>query len=176
MHIGGNETTQYALTSEAMLLAQHPEIVEELRADRSKVRFFVEEALRLYAPTQGLSGRMVARDTEIRGVKIPAGSLLHLRWAAANRDPELCEAPDEIRLDRKSPGKHLTFSIRPRGCPGAGLSRLEQNIAVDVMLDRIDDLKLDPAKNDFKHQPGIMLGLYELHLAFTKAREAVPVG
>ena len=122
MHIGGNETTQYALTSEAMLLAQHPEIVEEMRADRSKVRFFVEEALRLYAPTQGLSGRVVARDTEIHGVKIPAGSLLHLRWAAANRDPDLCEAPDEIRLDRKNPGKHLTFSIRPRGCPGAGLS------------------------------------------------------
>ena len=176
MHIGGNETTQYALTSEAMLLAQHPEIVEELRADRSKVRFFVEEALRLYAPTQGLSGRMVARDTEIHGVSIPAGSLLHLRWAAANRDPDLCEAPDELRLDRKNPGKHLTFSIRPRGCPGAGLSRLEQNIAVDVLLDRIDEIKLATDGNDFRHQPGIMLGLYELHLAFTKAREPVAAG
>ncbi len=175
MHIGGNETTQYALTSEAMLLALHPEVVDELRADRSKVRFFVEEALRLYAPTQGLSGRMVARDTEIRGVKIPAGSLLHLRWAAANRDPELCPAPDELRLDRKNPGKHLTFSIRPRGCPGAGLSRLEQNIAVNVMLDRMDDIRLAPDANDFRHQPGIMLGLYELHLRFTKAREAVAV-
>ena len=174
MHIGGNETTQYALTSEAMLLAQRPEIVEELRADRSKVRFFVEEALRLFAPTQGLSGRVAARDTEIRGVKIPAGSLLHLRWAAANRDPELCPAPDELRLDRKNPGRHLTFSIRPRGCPGAGLSRLEQNIAVNVLLDRLDELKLAPGKNDFKHQPGIMLGLYELHLAFTKRRAAVP--
>ena len=43
------------------------------------------------------------------------------------------------------------------------------------MLDRIDELKLSSAKNDFKHQPGIMLGLYELHLEFTKAREAVPV-
>ena len=175
MHIGGNETTQYALTSEAMLLARHPEVVDELRADRSKVRFFVEEALRLYAPTQGLSGRMVARDTEIRGVRIPAGSLLHLRWAAANRDPELCPAPDELRLDRKNPGKHLTFSIRPRGCPGAGLSRLEQNIAVNVMLDRLDDIRLAPGANDFKHQPGIMLGLYELNLRFTKAREAVAV-
>ena len=175
MHIGGNETTQYALTSEAMLLARHPEVVDELRADRSKVRFFVEEALRLYAPTQGLSGRMVARDTEIRGVRIPAGSLLHLRWAAANRDPELCPAPDELRLDRKNPGKHLTFSIRPRGCPGAGLSRLEQNIAVNVMLDRMDDIRLAPDANDFRHQPGIMLGLYELHLRFTKAREAVAV-
>ena len=168
MHIGGNETTQYALTAEAMLLAQQPEVAAELRADRDKVRFFVEEALRLYAPTQGLSGRTAAQDTEIRGVKIPKGSLLHLRWAAANRDPDLCPEPDQLRLDRKNPGRHMTFSIRPRGCPGAGLSRLEQNIAVNVLLDRIDDIRLPEGKNDFKHQPGIMLGLYELNLAFSK--------
>ena len=170
MHIGGNETTQYALTAEAQLLADHPEVVDELRADRSKIRFFVEEAMRLYSPTQGLSGRTVARDTEIHGVKIPKGSLLHLCYAAANRDPDLVEEPDKLRLDRKSPGRHLTFSIRPRGCPGAGLSRLEQNIATEVLLDRIDDIKLSPGKNDFKHQPGIMLGLYDLHLEFTQAR------
>ena len=82
MHIGGNETTQYALTAEARLLAERPELFEELKADRSKVRYFVEEALRLYAPTQGLSTRLVAEDTEIRGVKIPRGSLLHLRYGA----------------------------------------------------------------------------------------------
>ena len=166
MHIGGNETTQYALTSEAMLLAQHPEIVEELRADRSKVRFFVEEALRLYAPTQGLSTRVVTKDIDMRGVNIPKGSMLHLRYGAANRDPDLCPVPEAVDLTRKNPGRHLTFSMGPRVCPGAGLSRLEQNIAVNVMLDRIDNLRLAPAKNDLTHQPGIMLGLWELHLQF----------
>ena len=54
----------------------------------------------------------------------------------------------------------------PRVCPGAGLSRLEQNIAVNVMLDRIDNLRLAPAKNDLTHQPGIMLGLWDLNLEF----------
>ncbi len=166
MHIGGNETTQYALTAEAMLLAQQPALVEELRADRTRVRFFVEEALRLHAPTQGLSTRLVAEDTEIRGVKIPAGSMLHLRYGAANRDPDLCPATDSIDLTRKNPGRHLTFSMGPRVCPGAGLSRLEQNIAVNVMLDRLDNLRLAPGKNDLTHQPGIMLGLWDLHLEF----------
>ena len=44
------------------------------------------------------------------------------------------------------------------------------------MLDRMDEIKLAMGKNDFQHQPGIMLGLYELNLEFAKAREAVAVG
>ncbi len=169
MHIGGNETTQYALTSQAMLLARRPDLIAELRADPGKIRFFVEEALRLYAPTQGgAGGRFVPEDMEIRGVRIPRGSLLHLRFGAGNRDADLCPAPAELRLDRKNPGRHLTFSMGPRNCPGQGISRLEQNIATEALIDRLDNIRFAPDKNDFTHQPGIMLGLYELHLQFDK--------
>jgi len=167
MNIGGNETTQYALTAEAQLLAQHPEVVEELRADRDKIKVFVEEAMRLYAPTQGLSTRRVTREVEIRGVKIAKGSLLHLRYGAGNRDEEEFSGAASIDLGRHKPARHLTFSQGPRTCPGAGLSRLEQNIAVAALLDRLDDLRLAPGKNDLKRQPGIMLGLWNLHLQFS---------
>ncbi|HCU99666.1 MAG TPA: cytochrome P450, partial [Dehalococcoidia bacterium] len=165
---GGHDTTRYVIAAEGMLLAQHPEIVEELRKDRSKIRFFVEEALRLFAPTQGLSTRLVIEDTEIRGVQIPRGSILHLRYGAANRDPDLCPNSESIDLERKNPGRHLTFSMGPRVCPGAGLSRLEQNIAVGTLIDRLDELAIAPNKNDFRNQPGIMLGMNELHLTFKK--------
>ena len=175
MHIGGNETTQYALTAEAMLLAQRPDLFAELRADRSKVRFFVEETLRLYAPTQGGSGRRPIRDIEVQGMKIPKGSVIHLRYSAGNRDEDQYPNAEQIDLMRPSPGRHVTFGQGLRSCPGAGLSRLEQNIAVDVLLDRLDDLRVAPGKNDFKHQPGIMLGLYDLHLEFTKAEPGAPV-
>ncbi len=170
MHIGGNETTQYALTAEAMLLAQRPDIVDELRADRSKVRFFVEEALRLYAPTQGLTARTARIDFDLRGVRIPAGSLLHLRFGAGNRDPEHYERAEEIDLARPHAGRHLTFSQGPRSCPGAGLSRMEQNVAVNALLDRLETIELKET-NDFRRQPGIMLGLYHLDLAFTRRQE-----
>ncbi|MFL2636419.1 MAG: cytochrome P450 [Tepidiformaceae bacterium] len=169
MHIGGNETTQYALTSEALLLAQNPDLFAEMHGDSSRVRFFVEEALRLYAPTQGgAGGRFVPEDMEIRGVKIPKGSLLHLRFGAGNRDADLCPEPNAIDLDRPNPGRHLTFSMGPRNCPGQGISRLEQNIAVETLVQRVKNLRLTPGKNDLKHQPGIMLGLYELNLSFDK--------
>ncbi|MFN0096506.1 MAG: cytochrome P450 [Dehalococcoidia bacterium] len=170
MHIGGNETTQYALTAEAYVLAQRPDIWAEIKTDRSKVRFFVEEALRMYAPTQGLSTRRVARDTELRGVKLAKGSLLHLRYGAGNRDPEEFPDPLDFRLDRPHAGRHLTFSQGPRSCPGSGLSRLEQNVAINLLLDRLDEVHFVPGKNDFKHQPGIMLGMYHLDLGFTAAK------
>ncbi|MGE0666488.1 MAG: cytochrome P450 [Sphingomonadales bacterium] len=169
MHIGGNETTQYALTAQAMMLARDPALFAELKADRSKVRAFVEESLRLYAPTQGLSSRTVMEDVEIRGTKIPRGSLLHLRYGAGNRDEENFPKAGELDLDRPSIGRHLTFSQGPRICPGAGLSRLEQNIAINLWLDRIAEWELAPGRNDLAHQPGIMLGLLELHLQFQKA-------
>ena len=166
MHIGGNETTQYALTSEAMLLAQNPQLFAELQADRSKVKFFVEEALRLFAPTQGMSSRMVQEDVEIRGVQIPKGSLLHLRYGAGNRDGDNFPDAENINLNRPNAGRHLTFSQGARNCPGAGLSRLEQHTAINLLLDRLQSLELTPGKNDLQHQPGIMLGLWELHLSF----------
>jgi cytochrome P450 len=172
MHIGGNETTQYAVAAQAQLLAENPDLVAQLRADRGKVRVFVEEALRMYAPTQGLSTRRVAKDVTLQGVAVPRGSLLHLRYGAGNRDESEFARADIIDLSRGKPARHLTFSQGPRTCPGAGLSRLEQNIAVNVLLDRLDDIRLEPGRNDLKHQPGIMLGLWNLYLSFSPSNRS----
>lgn len=168
MHIGGNETTQYALTAQALVLAQDPDLFAMLRENRSKVPLFIEEALRLYAPTQGQSSRRAAKDVNIRGVDIPAGSLIHVRFGAANRDPETFTDPDRVDLRRPNLGRHLTFSQGLRRCPGSALSRLEQNIAIHVLLDRLDSLSLAPGRNSLRRQPGIMLGIESLHLDFTR--------
>jgi cytochrome P450 len=167
MHLGGLETTQYAICEQAQLLVDHPHVWDELKADPSKVRWFIEEAMRLRAPTQGLSTRMTTRDEEFQGVRVPAGSILHMRWGAGNLDPDEYENPRELRLDRKSPGHHLTFSQGPRSCPGAGLSRLEQRIAWALLLDRVERFEYAPG-NRFLHQPGIMLGTLSLRLRFTR--------
>ncbi len=168
MVIGGLETTQYALAEQAQLFCEDPDLYKIVRDDRAKIRPFIEEALRLRSPTQGLSTRMTIQEEEFQGVRVPAGSVLHLRWAAGNRDPREFDRPDEVDLGRKNLTRHLAFSQGSRGCPGSGLSRLEQSIAWSVLLDRIESLEYGEG-NTFEHQPGIMLGLYALNLRFKKA-------
>ena len=168
MMIGGLETTQYAMAEQAQLFCEDPDLYRAVRDDRKKLRPFIEESLRLRSPTQGLSTRTTSRDEVFQGVEVPAGSLLHLRWAAANRDPEEWTCPHELQLDRKAVTRHLAFSMGSRSCPGSGLSRTEQSIAWNLLMDRIASIEYAPG-NSFAHQPGIMLGLYELNVKFAAA-------
>lgn len=168
MVIGGLETTQYALTEGARLLCEREGVLETLRDDRSKIRQFIEECLRLRSPTQGLSTRTTSREEVFQGVSVPAGSLLHLRWAAANVDEQEFQCPNDLDLERRAASRHLAFSAGPRVCPGAGISRLEQSIAWNRLLDRIEHLEYGDG-NDFLHQPGIMLGTLKLDLKFRNA-------
>ena len=172
MVIGGLETTQYALAEQAQLVCETPGLFQQLKADRELVRPFTEEAMRLRSPTQGLSTRITTRDEVFQGVEVPAGSTLHLRYGAANVDPAEFEEPRAIKLDRKAVTRHLAFSAGPRVCPGAGLSRLEQVIAWNHLLDRLDGMAYAEG-NTFLHQPGIMLGTLELNLRFTPAKETL---
>lgn len=171
MIIGGLETTQYALEEQAQLLCEHPGIFEQLRGDRTNLRTFTEEAMRMRSPTHGLSTRMTTVDEVLHGVHIPAGSLLHLRFGAANVDEEEFSCPHDLDLDRSAVTRHLTFSTGPRVCPGATLSRLEQQVAWGVLLDRFESIAYG-ADNDWLHQPGIMLGTLKLNLQFIGQRRA----
>ena len=167
MIIGGLETTQYAISEQAQILCKNPALFKELKEDRSKIRPFVEETLRVRSPTQGLSTRMTTQDEEFQGIKVPAGSILHLRYGAANVDEGTFECPHQINLERKALTRHLTFSQGHRTCPGNGISRLEQTITWNLLLDRIKSIEFSPDAS-FEHQPGIMLGALELKINFEK--------
>ena len=175
MIIGGLETTQYALEEQAQLLCEHPGTFEGLRTDRTKLRSFVEESMRMRSPTHGLSTRITAHDEVFQGVEVPAGSLLHLRFGAANVDPDEFACPFDLDLDREALSRHVTFSAGPRVCPGATLSRLEQQIAWGVLLDRLESIDYAEG-NDWLHQPGIMLGTLRLHLRIRRADIPLSLG
>ncbi len=170
LFIGGNETTTFALASGLWLMLREPAIYDRLRTDGRKIRIFIEEVLRLESPTQGLY-RTVTRDTEIRGVVLPKGSTVHLRFAAANRDAAVFADPDRLDLDRTNAIRHMAFSQAEHHCPGAGLSRLEQSIAFTALIKRLPNLRLTPEKNTFEHVPGFVLrALSALHVSFGEPR------
>lgn len=169
MYVGGNETTTFTLTSALWIMLREPEIYLALLADPSKIPNFAEEVLRTESPTQGLY-RIVTKDTEIRGVPIAKGSTVHIRYGAANRDPDVFRCPHDFDLDRENAAKHLAFSQGNHHCPGGPLARLEMVIAYERLLARLPNLRLSEGKNDFKHYPGFVLrGLKELHLSFDPA-------
>jgi len=164
LFIGGNETTAFALASGLWMMLRDPEIRGALVQDPTRIKAFVEEVLRLESPTQGLY-RTATRDAEIRGVKIPKGATLHLRFAAANRDPQVFPDPDNIRFDRSNAMQHMAFSQAEHHCPGSGLSRLELQIAFNALITRLPDMALTEGRNDFAHHPGFVLrALKALHI------------
>lgn len=171
LYIGGNETTAYALASGLWIMLRDPRVYAGLCEDKSRIKGFVEEVLRLESPTQGLY-RTATSDVVIRGVNIPKGATLHLRFAAANRDPNEFEAPDEVRFDRPNATRHMAFSQAEHHCPGAGLSRLELQIAFAALIERLPQLRLAEGRNDFEHHPGFVLrALKALHIMFDPAPE-----
>ena len=166
LYIGGNETTTFALTSGMWLLIEHPEIQDLLREHPDKIPRWVDEVLRLESPTQGMD-RHTAEDTVLGGVEIPKGSHVHVRYAAANRDPAQFACPNDIDLGRPNSQRHLAFSLGESHCPGSGLSRLEQTIAWQTILNRLDDLAFAADENSFQHQVNFTLRAFDgLHVSF----------
>ena len=77
------------------------------------------------------------------------------------------ECPAKFDIDRANAPRHQAFSLFETHCTGAGLSRLEQNIAFETILQRLPNLRLTPGKNDFAHHPNVTLrALKELWISW----------
>jgi cytochrome P450 len=87
---------------------------------------------------------MAARDVELGGVKIPAGSFLDVAAGAANRDPQRFPDPDRFNIFRKPEHRHFAFAYGPHVCIGQHLARVEMTRALNSILDRLPNVRLDP--------------------------------
>jgi len=171
--VAGNETTANAIAEGVWLLIQNPDQQALLRSDPGMVPGFVEEVLRLASPTQNM-WRRAARDAQLGGVQIPAGSMLLLRYGSANRDAAVFPDPDRLDVRRTNAALHLAFGHGIHFCLGAMLARKEMDVAFRVLLGRLDDFRLAPGSAAPRYRPSILLrGLAALDVAFT-ARNACP--
>lgn len=142
---GGNDTTASGLANAVYLLAEHPDVREELRADHSLIPNAVEEMLRLESPIQRLF-RTPHVDTVVAGCPVKADDKVSVMFGAANRDPRTFENPDvfDIHRDPRTLRKHVAFGFGIHGCVGSALARAELRIGIETLLDRIGSWRLDP--------------------------------
>ena len=165
---GGYTTTADAIGNAMLLLLEHPDQMELLRNDRSLLHNFADEALRHSSSVQGLFRRTTV-DTELSGVKIPANSILHTRYGAANWDESMFPEPEKFDITRSNANKHLAFSRGPHFCVGQPLAIQEMIIAFDHLLDRLSDIQLAPGAAPERTGGLIFYSLKDLPITFTKA-------
>jgi cytochrome P450 len=138
----GGDTTFRTTTALLTGLLTQPDQLAAVRADRSLVPNAVEEALRWDGPVVA-SSRETTRDIELAGVKIPAGSYLDLLYGAANHDPAKFEHPERFDVFRPKQ-RHFGFSFGAHNCLGQVLARLEMTRALNAILDKLPNVRLDP--------------------------------
>ena len=164
--VAGHETTASLLSLMLYRLIQQPELGDLLRADPSLIPWAVEEFLRYDSPVQGLF-RTNRDECVVHGEKIEADTKVQLLFAAANRDPEVWQDPDDIQLDRFGPGTkpHLAFGWGVHHCIGNVLARREGQLALRWMVETFEKVELiGPVQ---VNQPFILRGLTTLPIRWT---------
>ena len=118
----GGETTTSLIGNSMRILAERPALQAELRRAPERVPAFIEEVLRFESPFRW-HPKSAPHDTELGGVKIPAGSMVATMWGAANRDEREFKDPDRFDVARAIE-RHLAFGHGIHFCLGAALARL----------------------------------------------------
>jgi cytochrome P450 len=168
----GNETTTLMLENLMYRLATDADRKAALLADRSGVRNFVEECLRMDSPLQFLP-RTCMVDHRVSGVVIPAGARVLLMWGAANRDSQRFDASAEFNGKRGSLNRHIAFGNGAHFCIGAPLARLEGRLTMDSVLTRLRNPRLDGPDAARRIVSAVSCGFTELHLKFDPPDSAV---
>ena len=171
----GQETVTKLLSAAVQVLADRPEYQETLRQNPDGIPVFIEEALRMHSPTK-VDFRLVRKSTTLGGAQLKAGTIVMLCLGAANRDPRKFDDPHDFRPDRKNVREHIAFGRGIHTCAGAPLARVEGQITVRRLLDRMRDITVDEAVHGplgarrYTYDPTFLLrGLSELRMEFTAA-------
>nr|WP_042191815.1 cytochrome P450 [Kibdelosporangium sp. MJ126-NF4]CEL20307.1 putative cytochrome P450 hydroxylase [Kibdelosporangium sp. MJ126-NF4]CTQ97533.1 putative cytochrome P450 hydroxylase [Kibdelosporangium sp. MJ126-NF4] len=161
--VAGHETTANMLALGTFALLRHPEQIAGL--DRPDA---VDELLRhLSIVHLGAPLRAALTDVELEGTLIREGETVALSLPAVNRDPELFDEPDVLRLDRASARRHLAFGLGIHQCLGQQLARVEMRIGFRRLFERFPTLRLAvPADEIRLRETSAAYGVWALPVAW----------
>ncbi|QRK11235.1 cytochrome P450 [Archangium violaceum] len=141
----GHETSTNLLATALHHLLRHPGVWGELRKDTYLVRNAIEESLRYDSPVVGMM-RTTTEPLQLGGTSLPEGARLFLLFASANRDESVFEQGERFNIHRASAVRHLGFGHGLHYCVGASLGRLEAQLTLEALLERLPGLRLAPGE------------------------------
>jgi cytochrome P450 len=141
---GAIETVESMVVNAVLLLLEHPNELDAVRADSRLVPNAVEEAMRLIPPVAFIE-RWTSAPTAIGDVELGRGEFVGISTLAAHRDPEVFDHPLHFDVRRENARHHLAFSFGVHHCLGFNMARLQGPIAVQRILDRLTGLELEAA-------------------------------
>ncbi|WP_214482193.1 cytochrome P450 [Bacillus sp. SM2101] len=160
--VAGHETTVNLIGNGMLALLQNPEQLAKLREHPENMKTAIEELLRYTNPVELATSRYALEDFIFQGKEIKKGDMIFLGLAAANRDPKYFNDPEKLDITRKE-NKHLAFGHGIHFCLGAPLARLEANIAINALINRFPNIKLNVSEEDIQWRHSeILRGLVQL--------------
>jgi cytochrome P450 len=160
---GGIGTSAQLISSIVKALCDDPGLQTRVRGDLQLVPKLVEEVLRTEPPVTAMF-RTATRDVELLGRQIRQGDRIALFFAAANRDADVFERPDELDIDRIS-NPHVAFGLGTHRCAGSSLARLQVRIAVERLLTRLSPFQV-PAGAEVEYMTAAQRGPSSIPLEF----------
>jgi cytochrome P450 len=160
--IAGHETTVSLISNGILALIQHPDQLHLLRQKPELMKSAIEELLRYQGPLMTATARWIGEDLVFDGQEMKRGQQVLVVLASANRDESAFKDADTLNITRQE-NHHLAFGKGIHYCLGAPLARLEGQIAIQALLQRLPDLQLaiDPALLTWR--PGfLIMGLTKL--------------
>jgi cytochrome P450 len=166
--LGGLETTAGALGQAMVRLCRDRELQQALRGDPRLIAGAVEESLRL-DPSFVSVGRTATRDAELAGQPVKSGDKVLIHWASANRDASEFPRPDAFDRARER-NRHLAFGAGPHRCVGSSLARMNMRVALEELLRRLDDIRLDGGPEEIRYHAGLTRSPLRVPIRFTPLR------
>ena len=164
--VAGHETTVNLIGSGSLALLEHPDQLAKLRSEPALIKTAIEELVRFVCPVEMATERYAREDITIAEITIPRGELVMAVIGSANRDANYFDNPDSLDITRKN-NKHLAFGHGAHFCLGASLARLEGQIAISTLVQRMPNLRLIIAPDQIRWRGTFVLrGLESLPVSF----------
>jgi cytochrome P450 len=138
--------------------------MERLRSDPSLLPTAANEILRWTTIVRAMR-RVALTDTELGGKRIAAGDSVVMVYASANRDEAVFEDPFAFRVDR-DPNEHVALGTGPHYCLGANLARMEIQVVLERVLERLPELRLEPGTQPVAGEHAIVRAVEKMPVVF----------